>query len=154
MPETLFGNKTAAKILLYLHEREKGHANGIARDLKLPLNMVQKQLERFKKGNILSARFIGRNKVYFWNSSLPIHRPLRRVLETMAGEEKKSSLDFRDPADGTDLSLKDRLGFSERLLNEAEELNPYPRYRPFTKSFESFKEYEAWKKRQTNPWLL
>ena len=60
----------------------------------------------------------------------------------------------QDPANGLHLSLKERLELSEQLLREAEALNPFPRYKPFVKSFESFEEYEQWRKQQRNPWLI
>ena len=44
-----------------------------------------------------------------------------------------------------------RLIESERLFQEAKELSPYP-FRQFTKSFDSFEEYERWRRAQKNPW--
>jgi hypothetical protein len=44
-----------------------------------------------------------------------------------------------------------RLAEAERLFADFRELTPYP-YRPFTKTFSTFAEYERWKRAQTNPW--
>jgi len=44
-----------------------------------------------------------------------------------------------------------RLAEAERLFADFMQLTPY-RYRPFTRSFSTFTEYERWKRVQTNPW--
>jgi len=45
-----------------------------------------------------------------------------------------------------------RLKVMEKLYKELYLRKP-PRYKPFVKSFNSFKEYEKWRKRQKDPWL-
>lgn len=44
-----------------------------------------------------------------------------------------------------------RLFEAERLFEEFKALTPYP-YHPFVRSFDSFADYERWKRAQTNPW--
>lgn len=44
-----------------------------------------------------------------------------------------------------------RLREAERLFEDFRALTPY-RFTPFVKSFDSFKDYERWKRAQTNPW--
>jgi hypothetical protein len=39
-----------------------------------------------------------------------------------------------------------------RLFREFEALTPYPKPSPFTKSFDSFADYERWRRAQRNPW--
>ncbi|HSA59725.1 MAG TPA: hypothetical protein VLJ37_08585 [bacterium] len=109
--------------------------------------MVQKQLERFARAGILESRFQGRRKVYSWNREYPLLKELRLVLRK--GQEGSS-----DPADGSHLSLQERVWQSEALIREAEAVNPRHRPVPFTKSFDSFASYERWRKRQNNPWLV
>ncbi len=46
-----------------------------------------------------------------------------------------------------------RLAQAERLFREFEQLTPYPYPKPFTKTFETWAEYERWRRAQTNPWL-
>lgn len=46
-----------------------------------------------------------------------------------------------------------RLDEAERLYRDFVALTPYPRPRPFTKSFDSFADYEQWRRAQRNPWL-
>lgn len=48
-------------------------------------------------------------------------------------------------------SAADRLDASEALFRDFRELTPYP-YRPFARSFDSWDEYERWRRAQTNPW--
>lgn len=47
--------------------------------------------------------------------------------------------------------LATRLFEAERLFADFVELTPY-KFKPFVKTFESFDEYERWKRAQTNPW--
>ena len=60
----------------------------------------------------------------------------------------------KDGSINTHLSIKERIILGDQLIRSGEKLNPYPRYEPFVKSFSSFKDYEKWKKRQRNPWLI
>jgi hypothetical protein len=58
----------------------------------------------------------------------------------------------RRPARNGNLrSAAARLREAERLFTDFAELTPYP-FKPFTRSFDSFDEYERWKRAQTNPW--
>jgi hypothetical protein len=48
-------------------------------------------------------------------------------------------------------SAAGRLAEAERLFADFLELTPY-RFRPFTRTFDTFAQYERWKRAQTNPW--
>ncbi len=48
-------------------------------------------------------------------------------------------------------SVAARLDAAEALFQDFTELTPY-RFRPFVKSFESWDDYEHWRRAQTNPW--
>ena len=39
-----------------------------------------------------------------------------------------------------------------RLSLDFAALTPFPRPKPFTKSFDSFADYERWRRAQRNPW--
>jgi hypothetical protein len=43
------------------------------------------------------------------------------------------------------------LADSERLFADFAALTPY-KYRPFVKTFDSFRAYERWRRAQRNPW--
>lgn len=146
MLQFIFGNKTAAKVLLFLERQRKVHAWSLAQELGIPLNMVQKQLERFEKAGVLHSRLEGRRKLYEWNPHSPFLPEIKLLLQKQAA--------LIDPADGSHLSLVERVIHGEELIREAERLNPHQRPIPFTKSFETYGAYERWKKRQTNPWLV
>ena len=45
-----------------------------------------------------------------------------------------------------------RLREGEALFRDFVELTPY-RVRPFVTTFDSFDQYERWRRAQTNPWL-
>lgn len=51
-----------------------------------------------------------------------------------------------------DLTPEERVIESDRLYLEVEIINPKP-WKPFWKSFNSFKEFELWKKEQKDPRL-
>lgn len=81
MLESLFGNRTAERVLLYLHAYEEGYARQIARTFGASLNVVQKQLRRFEDGGVLVSRTVGRTRVFTWNPRYPFQAPLRQLLE-------------------------------------------------------------------------
>jgi len=64
----------------------------------------------------------------------------------MAPRKRKKS-----PRKRTRDRVTQRLFEAEQLFRDFVELTPY-RFRPFVKSFESFEDYERWKRAQTNPW--
>ena len=45
-----------------------------------------------------------------------------------------------------------RLAEAERLYLDFAALTPFPQPRPFTKAFDSFADYERWRRAQPNPW--
>jgi hypothetical protein len=48
-------------------------------------------------------------------------------------------------------SAEARLDAAEALFRDFCELTPF-RYRPFVRSFDSWNQYERWRRAQTNPW--
>lgn len=42
---------------------------------------------------------------------------------------------------------------AERLFRDFAQLTPFPPPKPFVKSFDSFADYETWRRGQRNPWL-
>lgn len=80
MIEALVGNPTAEKVLLFLHNYEEGYGNKIAKTFNVPVNQVQKQLERFEIGGLLVSRMIGRTRVYTWNPRNPLIKSIRALL--------------------------------------------------------------------------
>lgn len=81
MLETLFGNPTANRLLLYMHNYEQGYAAAIARTYSIPVSQVQKQLERFERGNVLVSQKQGPIRLYSWNPRYSFQKQLRALLE-------------------------------------------------------------------------
>ncbi len=76
----LFGNETAAKVILYLQTLESGYPRGIAQALKLPVSQVQRQLERMEREGVLASRMVGTTRVYQWNPRCGYLKELRALL--------------------------------------------------------------------------
>ncbi len=144
----LFGNRTADLVLLFLFRYGEVYATQIAEELEIPVNMVQKQLERFERSGVIASSLKGRRRIYGWNTSYPAIRPLKRLLARL------NACVAEDPADGGHLSIEERVELSRKLQERAARLNPCKRPEGFTKSFGSYESYEAWRKKQKNPWLI
>lgn len=151
MLEELFGNQTLVAILNHLSHEENVCASTLARQLLYPVNMVQKQLNRLEKGGWVTPVFEGNKKIYYWNQTNPLVKNLKRFLKEILVTKKVTDQKQEDAAYGLNLPLKERVRLCEELTQEGEFLNPYPRPKPFVKSFDSRKHYENWKKKQKNP---
>ncbi len=91
----LFGNETAAKLLIYLQQMEVGYPRQIASTLGLPISQVQRQLERLETEGILASRLLGRTRLYQWNPRCGYLAELRALLSrgiTMVPESLLKSL--------------------------------------------------------------
>jgi carbon monoxide dehydrogenase subunit G len=79
-------------------------------------------------------------------------RAKQKKTKTVAGHWKISP--EQDPANGTRLSVRARVELAGEIVSLGENLISKARFRPFVKSFDSFRAYEAWRKKQNNPWLV
>ena len=77
----LFGNVTAAKVLLYLENYDSGYPNGIATVFDVPVSQVQRQLEKMELEGILSSKLIGKTRSYSWNPRCFYIEDLRSILK-------------------------------------------------------------------------
>jgi DNA-binding transcriptional ArsR family regulator len=79
--ESLFGNATAEKVLLYLERYEEGYATAIADTFgNVSLHMVQRQLARFERAGLLVSTLKGRTRLFRWNPRYPFLREIRALL--------------------------------------------------------------------------
>lgn len=78
--EAIFGNRTAAWVLLFLQAYGEGHALRIAKTFDLGLNMTQRQLKRLEANGVLVSRVIGRTRLFTFNERNPTVRNLRQFL--------------------------------------------------------------------------
>lgn len=78
--EAIFGNRTAASVLLFLENYDSGHASRIAQTYGIPLYAVQKQLQKLEAAGVLASRKVGRTRVFEFNSRNPMTSRLRQFL--------------------------------------------------------------------------
>jgi hypothetical protein len=69
----------------------------------------------------------------------------------MATTRRNRPLRRRTRPSAAPRSAEARLDAAEALFRDFCELTPF-RYRPFVRSFDSWDDYERWRRAQTNPW--
>ena len=80
MFESLFGNATANRVLLFLARFGEGYPRQIANHFSISLNMVQLQLEKLEIAGIVVSQLKGRTRIYQWNPRYPFRRELLALL--------------------------------------------------------------------------
>lgn len=78
--EAIFGNRTAANVLLFIENYESGYASRIADTYDTSLSVVQDQLRKLESAGVLVSRTVGRTRVFEFNPRDPTVRNLRRFL--------------------------------------------------------------------------
>lgn len=81
MIETIFGNVTAAKVMLYLFHYGEAYASGIANDMKITKSQVIKQLNKFEEAGILVSKSMGKIRVYTFNPKLGVTKKLKELIQ-------------------------------------------------------------------------
>jgi len=93
MLEGIFGNKTAEKVLLYIHHHGESHTAAIAEDLLISKTAVKQQLQRFEQAGVLVSKEMGRTRIYFFNRKSALTRPVLDlvsiVYDTLSITEKE-----------------------------------------------------------------
>ncbi|MHC4342358.1 MAG: ArsR family transcriptional regulator, partial [Planctomycetota bacterium] len=79
--ETIFGNRTAARLMLYLFHFGEAYARGAARDWGVALSPVQRQLDKFEAGGLLVSRMVGNTRVNSLNPKQPVARRLKALIQ-------------------------------------------------------------------------
>ena len=82
MLSSIFGSKTAACVLLFVHRNEEAHALRIAKTFNFGLNQTQRQLKKFANESILLTRKVGSVRLYGFNNRLPTVQNLRKFLDS------------------------------------------------------------------------
>jgi DNA-binding transcriptional ArsR family regulator len=88
----LFGNETAAKVLIYLQQLESGYPRGIAQALQVSLSQVQRQLERLEREGGLVSRVIGKTRLYQWNPRCGYLDQLREFVGGFDGDKRPTTV--------------------------------------------------------------
>ncbi len=83
MFDTIFGSKSAERVLVYINAREGGYGRGIATFYGGSLTSVQKQLEKFENANILYGEQQGRTRIYRLNPRYALYKELKQLLDKM-----------------------------------------------------------------------
>ena len=81
MLETLFGNQTAERVLLYIANYGEGHTSGIAQTFDIPKSQVRKQLIKLENGGILVGRNVGNIRMFQMSPRCPYKKELEALLE-------------------------------------------------------------------------
>ncbi len=81
MIESLLGNKTAEKTLLYIVNYGEGHTSGIAQTFEMPKSQVRKQLVKLEEGGVLVGRSVGNIRMFQINPRCPYKKELEMLLE-------------------------------------------------------------------------
>lgn len=93
MIETIVGNKTAEKVLLYLENYDECYAKGVADAFGVPVFSVQRQLQKFEAAGILVSLLKGKTRLFYWNPRFPLKKEfrafLKRAIELLPESEKE-----------------------------------------------------------------
>ena len=80
MLKVIFGNDNAEKVLFSVYKGTQPYGTGIAKMWEIPVYAVQKQLQRFEKGGVISATLAGRTRMYQLNPRYPFKNELENML--------------------------------------------------------------------------
>ena len=75
--QDLFGGKAAEAVLLALFHDGESYGRAIARDFRVSLDAVQRQLELFEHSGAIVCKRQGRTLVYTWNPKSRVAARLR-----------------------------------------------------------------------------
>lgn len=81
--QDLFGSRSAEGVLLYLYHYGEGYGRGIASDLELSLESVQRQLDKLEGARVLVTRRLGRTLVFSWNEKSKTARKVKDLVATV-----------------------------------------------------------------------
>lgn len=78
--EAICGNRSAARVLLYLEAYGTGYGKGIADTYSAPVSAIQRQLQRLEVRGVLLSRVVGGSRLFEFNTRNPTVRRLRDLL--------------------------------------------------------------------------
>lgn len=81
MLKGIFGNKNAERVLLHIYHYGEVNGSAIAKDYKIALDPILKQLARFEEAGILLSKEVGRSRLYSFNPKSPFLKPVKEILE-------------------------------------------------------------------------
>lgn len=91
--DALFGNRTAARVLIFIGVNKEAYGKEIANSTALSLNLVQSQLKRLERGGVLVSKLRGRMRFYSFNPRFPLgddlEAMLRAAIDYMPDDERE-----------------------------------------------------------------
>lgn len=101
MLEALFGNRTAAAVLIFIGVNREAYAQEIADKVGISLNLVQAQLRRLERGGVLVSRPRGQMRFFSINPRFVFAQQLgdllRRTIDYMPDKEQDRYIVRRRP---------------------------------------------------------
>jgi DNA-binding transcriptional ArsR family regulator len=101
MLDALFGNATAAKVLLFIAMNREAYAQELADRLGVALSRAQAQLQRLERGGVLAGTPRGRMRFYAFHPRFALARELesmlRRAFELLPERERERYVARRRP---------------------------------------------------------
>jgi predicted transcriptional regulator len=101
MLEALFGNRTAAAVLIFIGVNREAYAQEISDKVDISLNLVQAQLRRLERGGVLVSRPRGRMRFYSINPRFVFAQQLgdllRQTIDYMPDKEQDRYIVRRRP---------------------------------------------------------
>ena len=101
MLEGLFGNSTAANVLMFLAMNREAYAQELADRLGVSLSTVQGQLQRLERSGVLAGTPRGRMRFYTFNPRFPfasdLVQMLQRAVDYMPDAERERFIARRRP---------------------------------------------------------
>lgn len=77
----LTGSRAAEAVLLHIFHYGESYGRAISSDLKVSLDSVQRQLEKFENNGLLVCKRQGRTLIYTWNLKMRSAKRLRELVE-------------------------------------------------------------------------
>lgn len=93
MIESLVGNRTLEKILLYITNYGEGYISGIAETFEISKSQVSKQLLRLENGGILVARNKGSLRIYTFNPRCFYKKELESLLKKILSQMPRDDIE-------------------------------------------------------------
>ncbi|MES2345395.1 MAG: DUF6314 family protein [Chlamydiota bacterium] len=94
MLSSLFGSKSAERILLFLLVNENCYASEIQRAFDIPLTPLQSTMHKFEKAGVLIFEMMGNRKLCRLNPDYLLHDELKALLKTafvhLSPEDKRA----------------------------------------------------------------
>lgn len=99
MLEAVLGNINKERVLVYLVARSEGYPREIAKFFDAPQTPIQAQAEKLETAGVLYSRFVGRTRVYAFNSRCvyldELKTLINRVLEFYPEDLKDALMNNR-----------------------------------------------------------